>query len=178
MRDENALRALWDALPAIQCKGLCDDSCTAIDMSPLEHDLVREAGVDIPKHAVTKDQRCVALGTFNRCRVYESRPTVCRVFGLTRSLYCGHGCVPEGGFLEEYDAILRLQLSMLYGGAFPDDLTEERLREVAARPEVRAKVLAASLSIGWPRLPRALWSENARGPPPARVGLFVMLPRR
>lgn len=39
--------------------------------------------------------RCPALGDDGRCRGYEGRPALCRIWGMTKALRCPHGCVPS-----------------------------------------------------------------------------------
>ncbi|GJF04989.1 hypothetical protein PSD17_39420 [Pseudonocardia sp. D17] len=94
---------LYGQLPAIECKGLCHDTCTSIDASELERRRIAAAGVNLPDEpaadrvarlrpdahglvdvarARPEDRRCPALGPLNNCTVYEVRPFVCRAFGL------------------------------------------------------------------------------------------------
>lgn len=42
-----------------------------------------------------KTLTCSALGADNRCRGYEARPLICRIFGVAEELQCPHGCVAE-----------------------------------------------------------------------------------
>lgn len=100
-----ALEDLYAQLPAIECKGLCHDSCTSIDASELERERVRERGVELPPGRryrevralidAGKTPRCPALGPLNNCRVYDVRPLICRIFGVAEGLRCEHGCIPE-----------------------------------------------------------------------------------
>lgn len=111
------LRDLYSQLPAIDCKGLCHDSCTAIDASQLERDVLAEHGVTLPDttplavidryQATGHIDTCPALSPFGRCTVYEVRPFVCRAFGavshrnvpaavrFAQAMMCQHGCEPE-----------------------------------------------------------------------------------
>lgn len=47
--------------------------------------------------------RCTALGEDNRCTVYDFRPAICRLWGMTEGLQCTYGCMPEGGYLSEVE---------------------------------------------------------------------------
>jgi Fe-S-cluster containining protein len=105
------LDELYASLPALECKGLCHDSCTAIDASELERERLLARGVDIgPRYtpgrvrrliASGHKPRCPALGPLNTCTVYDVRPFICRAFGLVlnrrtgEGLMCEHGCVPD-----------------------------------------------------------------------------------
>lgn len=100
----DALYAQLDV--ALECKGLCADACTYIDASQLERDRIAARGVQLPppvshrKHleliAVGKPQRCPGLSPLNTCKVYDVRPTICRIFGMAEGLMCEHGCIPDG----------------------------------------------------------------------------------
>lgn len=99
------LDALYAHIPAIACRGLCVDSCTVVDGSPLERERLAEHGVGIgprPGHrqllaliADGRTPRCPALSALGTCRVYSVRPAVCRLFGAADGLLCEHGCTPE-----------------------------------------------------------------------------------
>lgn len=117
-RDEAlaVLDDLYAQLPALECKGMCHDSCTVIDASELERERLRQHGVDIgasPSHrrvleliATGVEPRCPALGPLNTCRVYAVRPFICRAFGVAEGLLCEHGCVPDK--IVPYGEVLRL----------------------------------------------------------------------
>lgn len=103
---EARLDELYAQVPdMLDCKGLCYDSCTAIALSPVEHDrILRESGIDIPSHeAPVRDEadwarraafRCPALTPAGRCAVYRIRPMLCRTFGTAQDSTCEHGCQP------------------------------------------------------------------------------------
>lgn len=100
------LEAIYAQVPEVNCKGLCQYACTAIDMTPRERERIAAEGVTISAHQKaleqmrsTGDFACEALTGEGRCEVYERRPMVCRVWGTTEPLACAHGCVPEGGWL-------------------------------------------------------------------------------
>ncbi len=111
------LDELYDSVPGIVCRGLCHDSCTVIDASELERERLRARGVELPDRgeqmalrgrvAAGERVRCPALSGLNTCRVYEVRPLICRVFGVTQSLRCEHGCVPEA-LISDRDVAERL----------------------------------------------------------------------
>lgn len=109
-----ALDDLYGQLPALECKGLCHDTCTVIDMPELERQRIESVtGVRIPlplyplRRAFEdgKVPRCPALGPLNTCRVYEVRPFICRAFGMVVTnrytpsagpMMCDYGCIPDG----------------------------------------------------------------------------------
>lgn len=121
---------LYAQLPALECKGLCYDSCTAIDASELERERLAERGIELPERtsharlltliASGQTPRCPALGPLNNCTVYDVRPFTCRAFGMVRDrqtdgglthrgpMMCDHGCIPDGTIsFAEYARIIR-----------------------------------------------------------------------
>lgn len=110
------LDELYAGLPALECKGLCHDSCTAIDASELERRRMEARGVFLPLESARSQlaryeagdpiPRCPALGPLNNCTVYDVRPFTCRAFGMvhqrenmfahTGPMMCDHGCIPDG----------------------------------------------------------------------------------
>jgi Fe-S-cluster containining protein len=86
------LRDLYDQLPKLQCRGLCHDSCTIIDVSELEREQLAERGVELPDtpapvllaraRRTGNFPRCPALTSFNTCKAYDVRPFICRAFGI------------------------------------------------------------------------------------------------
>jgi Fe-S-cluster containining protein len=100
------LDAIYAELPAIECRGRCHDACTSIDMTGVERRRIAEAGVSIPRRTVAdRPLPCPALTMWRRCGVYEIRPLICRLWGLTRAMRCSYGCVPDGGYLTESQAL-------------------------------------------------------------------------
>jgi Fe-S-cluster containining protein len=104
---EAKLREIWDRLPKIDCQGFCWDSCGPIQLTRLEHKLTQRAGVTIEDSSYYQGGAalCVALTEpYKRCAVYDDRPTICRLWGLTDGMRCNYGCVPEGGHISDRDA--------------------------------------------------------------------------
>ncbi len=111
------LDALYATLPALECRGRCQDSCGPIDMSATERRRITGRGVDIPPlrdAALVKS--CPALTVLGTCRVYEVRPLLCRLWGLVEKMACPYGCLPEGGWLDDATAGELLRRSLDIGG--------------------------------------------------------------
>jgi Fe-S-cluster containining protein len=91
------LDALYAELPTIDCQGHCWDSCGPIFTSTAEHDRIAKAGVEIRQGSFLRDgpSLCPALGMFHQCTVYDIRPMICRLWGLSRRLRCNYGCQPS-----------------------------------------------------------------------------------
>jgi Fe-S-cluster containining protein len=99
------LDELYAQLPALDCRGLCHDSCTVVPASELEYQRIAEAGATIGPRmsgrrvreliAAGRSLRCPALGPLNNCTIYPIRPFICRAFGVAVDLRCQHGCIPD-----------------------------------------------------------------------------------
>lgn len=122
MRDLDArlerLRELYDSLPTISCLGLCANSCGPIDMSKAEHERIVELGVLIPTFSPEAAHRwanqeplhCPALNRQTlKCDVYEERPMICRLWGVTDSMPCTYGCKPTRSLddVETYELLIQ-----------------------------------------------------------------------
>jgi Fe-S-cluster containining protein len=138
-----ALQELYNRVPTVACKGLCDFACTAIDASGRERQRIRAAGVELPpiaemKHAnaTIDDYRCPALTEQGRCSVYELRPMVCRTWGTNTAQPCPHDCEIDGEPLTPVQMVELLTESLVVGGHpqfGPERLAE--LRAAIADPE-------------------------------------------
>lgn len=94
---EEQLAALWATLPDIECRGQCWDSCGPIRMTGPEHALVARAGVDIPDGVHDGNAAlCPALTMLKRCAVYQVRPLICHLWGISEGMPCNYGCQPIG----------------------------------------------------------------------------------
>ena len=95
-----ALAEVYAQLPRITCQGLCADSCTSFGMTVVEQRAIRaQTGKTLP--LVHAGSYCPALTILRQCSVYESRPMICRLWGLVPAMRCNYGCVPEGSFLAD-----------------------------------------------------------------------------
>lgn len=90
--------AIYAELPDLACRGLCQDSCGPIGWSTEEAAAVTQAGGEPPTFGPTL--RCTYLDDHGRCRVYAVRPLICRLFGLTDTMRCRHGCTPSRWLTE------------------------------------------------------------------------------
>lgn len=100
----NSLSAIYDKLPTMECKGLCDNYCGPVGVSPRELTAMRRASkkrlrtVTLESGGVmlkpVKRLRCQCLRK-GRCSIYKDRPLLCRIFGMAEGLLCPHGCQPS-----------------------------------------------------------------------------------
>ncbi|MFN2592452.1 MAG: YkgJ family cysteine cluster protein [Candidatus Dormibacteria bacterium] len=92
--EARTLDELYDLIPdPLGCSGACEVSCGAIGFSVEEGRRLEAAGAHIPnvndlRAAQTgPSQWCSAL-VEGRCGVYEVRPSVCRIWGVSEPLPC------------------------------------------------------------------------------------------
>jgi hypothetical protein len=109
------LADIYGRIPAVECKGLCQDACGPIAMSKEEDRRLRRRGVIVPPLAEAvaavdrgEEYYCPAL-VDGRCSVHDDRPTICRLWGATESMPCPHGCTPAGALsqAESHDLLRR-----------------------------------------------------------------------
>lgn len=97
----------WAKVPAMHCKGLCQDSCGPIEASSAERALLAERGIELPDIAVAlsdDEYVCPAL-VDGRCTVHDVRPVLCRLWGAVEEMPCPWGCVPVGGRLASPEGL-------------------------------------------------------------------------
>ena len=138
------LEALYAALPALSCRGLCAHSCSRhVDASTVERSRIAATGVDLG--APTPDGVCPALSravvATGVCTVHAIRPMVCRLWGAAASMPCPHGCVPDGGLLDDASAMGMLAASLDAGG-HRDAGLRELLATCMADPQAGALMAA------------------------------------
>lgn len=84
---------VYAKIPSVACKMLCQASCTVIPCSAAEASAVQRAGGE--RLYPRDDLSCSMLDSDGSCRVYNDRPTICRLYGAVEGMLCPHGCVPE-----------------------------------------------------------------------------------
>lgn len=80
-----ALRALYDGLPSLDCKQLCQASCHDVPVLTAERDSLGDLGQD----------RCPRLDDAGQCTVHDARPLMCRLWGVVENMRCPYGCEPS-----------------------------------------------------------------------------------
>jgi len=85
---------LYERLPTIECQRKCAaHACTPIAMRRVEWDRIVSTLGFAPQ--VHDRRKCALLNPLGQCNVYDLRPFVCRLYGLTKELACPYGCQPE-----------------------------------------------------------------------------------
>lgn len=125
-RQDEQLQALYEELPHINCAGFCHDSCGPIQVSIREQDRMEKmAGVEL---TCGLGPTCSMLTPDRRCGVYEIRPLICRLWGLTESMPCPYGCKPER-VVPDDEAMMMIFRSLQIGGR-PTNLQEKTERDI------------------------------------------------
>lgn len=91
------LKALYATLPKIECQRKCNAACGPIGFAPVEIVNIQASGHELPTmvdHLIHGPLTCSALKS-GGCSIYNQRPGICRLYGLTKLLRCKHGCEPE-----------------------------------------------------------------------------------
>lgn len=137
MNRDSALDAIYAELPAIDCQGRCWDSCGPIEMTMAERQRIQRAGVNIPPGSFYRDgpSMCPALTMFHQCSVYEIRPLICRIWGLSKRLPCTYGCRPER-YLTEPEAYELLARVWELSG----ERDKAKMARLATRPEYQKEM--------------------------------------
>ena len=94
---------IYDLVPKIACKGLCQDYCGIIGMQRKEYERMDVqppllAGDDKTVFLAPKTPdslTCPLLTSDGKCTDYANRPLICRLWGVTEKLPCPHGCTAE-----------------------------------------------------------------------------------
>lgn len=98
-----ALDALYSQLPKIECQRKCHECCGPIMMTRLEARRLPEIkwdsvplkiGIGFFPSRATTTLVCPLLKN-GECSVYNRRPAICRLWGLTEELRCPFGCEPD-----------------------------------------------------------------------------------
>lgn len=88
------VQAIYDELPELDCKGMCQESCGPIEMSDAEEERIikrhgRRPGIDSTLTCTLLDRDS------GKCSIYDDRPMICRLWGLVKKMRCPHGCEPK-----------------------------------------------------------------------------------
>lgn len=111
------IKKVYRDIPSIRCKGLCHHQCTVIGYTEVERRMMTAAGGKAPSFD-TDRMRCNYLTEDNRCSIYNARPFVCRIYGVSKDLVCPHGCKPNNGKYIDEDTENEMNTAIAhYGGA-------------------------------------------------------------
>ena len=107
-----ALKELYDRLPALECKGLCQASCGPIDLCVGPAERAVAGGMTLSR-ATEVPIACPMLTVDGKCSVYDKRPYICRAWGVIDhpDMRCPWGCRPRRYLTQEegLEMLRRLQ---------------------------------------------------------------------
>lgn len=103
---------VYQAVPSIDCKGLCHEVCGVVPMAGAEHDYLLKH--QIPPPDVKSDLCCTHLNDSRRCAIYQHRPLSCRLYGVAEDLKCPHGCKPDRYLSVDEQVDLLVELNKIY----------------------------------------------------------------
>lgn len=106
---------IYSKIPEIDCQGLCYDQCTLIIAHPAE---LNNIGFNphfktledckVLVHLIKQDWyhndgclTCPMLDSNKRCKIYDKRPLVCRLYGVVEGMECRFGCKPKTRYLTD-----------------------------------------------------------------------------
>ena len=130
-RIREALQALYAELPAMECRGLCQQSCGPIQMSAEERRIIESQHGPVEARPPTATCSMLRMG---RCLAYVDRPMICRLWGVIDAMPCPWGCVPEGGRLNDADGLAFLAAAEQIGGGKVVGMDARTMRELLALP--------------------------------------------
>lgn len=148
------LDELYAQLPAIDCQGLCVDSCGPIPAGVAERERIERArgrrleATEVRSLVDTTVEACHECSMMDngRCAVYDIRPMICRLWGLAENFRCPYGCEPERMLTVE-ESYAFLARAYAIAGAPPGvDVSElANVDELlGADPRARAMLIAHS----------------------------------
>lgn len=144
--DQRLQSEVYDLIPALECRGVCSDSCGPIGMSVRERQrMERQAGRRVECGA---GATCSMLTADRRCGVYDMRPVLCRLWGVLESLPCPYGCRPERTLTDKEGWELLLRAEQIGGS---DEFGKRELADMVDRvrsidPEI-AKRIARDVTV-------------------------------
>jgi Fe-S-cluster containining protein len=118
-KKRRTLEQIYEALPQIECKRKCQESCGPIGLFPIEVEHIHQSGNLIPSaqlHPAWGKIACSALLLNGKCNIYAHRPLICRLFGLVQKMQCPHGCQPDRWLTDQESIWLMDELKALKHG--------------------------------------------------------------
>lgn len=91
----HALATIYASLPTLTCQRKCQAVCGPINPPPVERMRILRRTRQSVGTSEVGGTVCRLLEADGRCAVYEDRPMICRLVGLTHETACPHGCKPE-----------------------------------------------------------------------------------
>ena len=110
----NRLADVYARIPALKCKGLCQDTCGPILATRYEVGLMERRG-NRRFGWQLRTGHCTFLDATGLCACYKDRPLVCRVWGTLASSACPFGCEPDQWLTQSQFENLLAQMNEIAG---------------------------------------------------------------
>jgi Fe-S-cluster containining protein len=150
-RIASQLDELYSRLPRLDCQGVCADSCGPIPAGGAERERMERARgrrLEAPEIRTEIDghiEACHECSMMDdgRCSVYDIRPMICRLWGMTELLPCPYGCIPEGGRLSVREGSAFLADAYAIAGWPPgwEPFAREEILAMEQNPKARRIIL-------------------------------------
>lgn len=107
------LEQIYDLVPSLRCQGKCISCCQNIPLYSAELSALTARHPQL-KAEPYKDMGGFLLLSVNgspdcpllkngRCSDYQTRPLICRIWGVVERMRCPYGCIPDR-FLSDMEA--------------------------------------------------------------------------
>lgn len=99
--------AIYSQLPPLECRGLCQECCGPIAVADVELKMIVERIGHHPapmgRLGRQNSMACMTCPLLKdgQCSIYDIRPFICRLWGVTKSMPCPHGCRPKKWITDE-----------------------------------------------------------------------------
>lgn len=130
IRAAKTLEDLYVLVPKpIDCTGQCWDSCGPISYSVEEGERMNAVGQRPPNgHEQRQRLMCPALTPEHLCSVYDARPLICRLWGVSESMPCPHNPCWTAFPLSKEETQAMLAKSYEIGGSPPPRRTNYKIK--------------------------------------------------
>ena len=133
----DSLEAIYAEVPKLDCRRKCQGSCGPLLVPKIEMNRIHATGAFVPLGSleqVTLNSMWSWMGKeklaamhpdenftcrllypiSGKCRVYEVRPLICRIWGTMKRMSCPYGCIPSRWLTEAevhrlFERVLALQ---------------------------------------------------------------------
>lgn len=108
-----AVDAVYAAIPSANCQRKCQACCSPIGnlCTSFERDRITARAGKAPNEFTPRSgELCNMLSPEGNCTVYDVRPAICRLYGVTKGLRCDFGCTPATGVSDESAAMILMAI--------------------------------------------------------------------
>ena len=107
MKKSRRLQRIYDSIPDVGCKGLCQECCGPMACTEFEAARIEQV-TGKPFPSASRCDSCPFLKD-SRCSIYKHRPVICRLWGAIPAMRCPFGCKPTLSDREGKRVLLEVQ---------------------------------------------------------------------